>query len=84
VVELGAEFLQGGIGLLADELAHQCQGSGVAARLAPPGMGPRRNVPGRAPSSQQLLEERATDPEQGGHRTLGATLVVVGVEDFLS
>src|SRR5262245_40090029 len=61
VVEMGAEFLQGRIGLLADELAHQRQRHRVAARLAPPGMRPWSNFSGRAPSSQQLLEKRAAD-----------------------
>ena len=84
MVELGPEFLQGRIGLLADQLAHQRQGHRVAARLAPTGMGPWSNFSSRAPSSQQLLEKRAADTEQGCHAALGAALVVVGIEDFLS
>jgi hypothetical protein len=70
VEELGTELLQGGIGLLTDQLAHQGQGSRVAARLAPTGMGPRGNLSSHAPSSQQLLEKRAADTEQGCHGTL--------------
>jgi hypothetical protein len=70
VLEPGTELVQRGIGLLADQLAHHRQGSGVAARLAPTGMGPRGNLPGRAPSSQQLREKRAADTEQGRQSAL--------------
>jgi hypothetical protein len=84
VVAVGTELLQGGIGLLADELAHQRQRHRVAARLASPGMRPWSHFPARAPSSQQLLENRVADTKAGGYRALGATLVVVSIENFLS
>jgi hypothetical protein len=47
-------------------------------------MRPWSNFPSCAPSSQQLLEKRAADTEQASHSALGAKLVVVGVENFLS
>jgi hypothetical protein len=56
---------QGGIGLLADQLAHQRQGCGVAAWPAPSGMRPWGNLPGRTPPPQ-LLQKRVADTEQGG------------------
>jgi hypothetical protein len=69
-LELGTEFLQRGIGLLADQLAHQRQGRSVAARSAASGMGPRGNLPSRAPPPPQLLEKRTADAEQGRQGTL--------------
>jgi hypothetical protein len=47
-------------------------------------MGPRRNLPGGAPSAQQLLEKRAADPEQGRQSPLGTPFAVIGLENFLS
>jgi hypothetical protein len=70
LLELGTELRQRGIGLRVDQLAHQRQGRGVAARLAAAGMGPRRNRPGGAPPPQQLLQERVADAEQGGQGPL--------------
>jgi hypothetical protein len=69
-LQLGTELRQRGIGLLAHPLAYEGQGSGVATRLTPTGMGPRRHLPGGAPSAQQLLEKRTADPEQGRQSAL--------------
>jgi hypothetical protein len=63
--ELGTELLQHGIGLLADQLVHEREGSGIAACLATSCMGPWGDLVGRAPPPQQLLQERMADAEQG-------------------
>jgi hypothetical protein len=65
VLELDTKLLQRSIGLLVNQLAHQRQGRGVAARLAASGMRPWGNLPGRAPPPQQLLQEGVADAEQG-------------------
>jgi hypothetical protein len=83
VLELGTEILQHGIGLFVGQLAHQSQGSWVAARLAASCMPPRCHLPCCAALPQQLHQERIADTEQGGQGLWGAKLLVVGTEAFL-
>jgi hypothetical protein len=67
-----------------DHPPYEGQGCGVAARLAATGMGARCNLSGRAPALQQLFQKRLADAEQGRERPLGAEVLIVGPQDFLS
>jgi hypothetical protein len=84
LLQLGTELGQGGIGLGLDKLAHQGQGRGGAARLAPTGMWPWPNLPARAPPLHQLLHEASTDTEQSRQGPLRTAPMVVGLQNFLS
>jgi hypothetical protein len=82
--EWGPEFCPRGHGLVLDDWPPEGQRHAVAAGLAAAGMGPWDHLPRGASPRQPCLQKRLTDAEHGCEGTLGAEVLIVGMQELLS
>jgi hypothetical protein len=82
--KLGAEFLQGGVGLLTQDQRDQLSRGYITAGLPPARVGPWSNRPRGAAPPQQVLDKRPADAKQHREGALRAAVCVIGMEDFLT
>ena len=78
------QFGQRGIGALLEFLAYHSERRMIVVGLATAGMRPRRNLPGAAALSYELLDKRTADAKERREGPLRATVCVISTEDFLA